>query len=316
MLVHFVLLIEDSIGTFIGYFFLMVQFSQVFGNLLSSFVLVDSVSSRDTLMYIFIGLCGFSVFIIFFLREEQSLVTPTETSLFQKVSHVFLLLKDKKMLLIIPSFASCGCVQSFLFGIFTAEIVKPSLGTGQIGFAMSAYGITTLFCFLIFGKFGDRFGHFYVSLIGFFVNIFLLVMYFFITNIYSTSWLGRHSFIVYASAALFGVGDSALYLFIKVMMSSLYTDNVEPAYALLQFFKALAMAITFAIGPYLSLATKINLFLCVNLFGLFCILFLELFVIPSSNNLTVDNNSETEDFSLVHRSIEGDVNVEAIEEKD
>lgn len=262
-------------------------------------------------MYIFIALCGFSVIILIFLRAEDSLEVVTESSV-QKIFRVFILLKDIKMILIIPSFISCGCVQSFIFGIFTAEIIRPSIGTGQIGFVMSTYGVVTLFAFLAFGKLGDKIGHLYVALVGFFVNILLLVVYYVLTNIYSMSWLGRHPFIIYISAALFGVGDSALYLFIKVMMSSLYTDRVEPAYALMQFFKALAMAATFAIGPYLLLSTKIIIFLCANLCGLFSILFLEIFFLPQS---MVPNNiaSDTESIVLVNqKEFKGEENVEKI----
>jgi len=258
------------------------MFSQVIGNLLSSFVLNDDRESINILIYIFISLAGVSVISMLLLRAEENPNAPKtngENTLMTKISLVLSLFRDIKMLLLIPSFISGGVIQSFIFGIFTAEIIKPSLGTRDIGFVMTTYGVGSVFAFYFCGKIADKFGGVYVALLGYFTNISLILFYFFIVNLFSMNWLGTRAVVVYLTAALFAIGDSSMYLFCNLMVSLLYHEIPEPAYALLKCFKTLAMAVTFAIGPYLSLPTKLLIFLCVNLSSLFCVAFLFLFVI-------------------------------------
>jgi MFS family permease len=300
------------------------QLSQVFGNLLSSFVLDDSASSRDTLIYIFLGLSVFSLVLLALLKREPdeaevaervrneasgsdanalnaNLDAPLEIAtiasdpmpisvasiasflvdfLRSKVLAVLPLVACPCMRALVPSFVASGCLQSFIFGTFTADIIKPSLGTTQIGYVMSVYGLVQLLVLFCFGAAGDRLGKAYIAYIGYSGAIFLFCAYHVVTNLFSMSWLRAHAGLVYTSSALFAVADCSLYLFMKVMVSSLYPDRVAHAYSLLQFFKSFAMAMSFAIGPYFSLPTKLLLFLCISLAGLGATLVLFLRILP------------------------------------
>lgn len=299
---------QESIGSFLSFFLLVFQLSQVFGNLLSSFVLDDTdASTRNTLIYIFLGLSVLALVLLALLKSEPEIgdsnaaetldATPSPSSpttsvraaaiafLLDKVLSVIPLLGNARMRALVPSFVASGCLQSFIFGSFTADIIKPSLGTSQIGYVMAIYGVVQLFVLFGFGAAGDRFGKAYVAYIGYTGAILLFCAYHVVTNIYSMAWLGAHSALVYVSSALFAVADCSLYLFIKVMVSSLYPDRAAHAYSLLQFFKSLAMAMSFATGPYFSLGTKLLVFLCVSLVGLGSTIVLFSVILP---NETVD----------------------------
>jgi hypothetical protein len=289
-------------------------------------VLGDSNSSKDTLIYIFLGVSGLAFIIIAFLRKEEVLTVPIEetepttsttspkssqeiasiessplntsstslieTSLIDKFVRVLGVVKESKMLVMIPSFLASGCIQSFMFGIYTGEIITPSLGTNQIGYVMTTFGFVNFLVFIFFGSVGEKFNNYlYIAMFGYFVNVSLLSTWYTILNIHSLKWLSSRSYVVFMGAGLFSIGDSALYLYIRLMMSFLYTEEVEIAYSILQFFKSFSMALTFAIGPYFTLSTKIIIFLVLNLIGFYSSLYLHLSVLPNTHSPSTNTNT-------------------------
>lgn len=51
-------------------------------------------------------------------------------TILERLIHAFKVFKKPKMLFLIPTIFYSGIEQSFIFGIFTGEIIKPTLGDG------------------------------------------------------------------------------------------------------------------------------------------------------------------------------------------
>jgi hypothetical protein len=134
-------------GLFNGIFFGIFQMSQVIGNIIGAVVLANKKSDDSTqfLFYIFLSVAGVGVLILCLLRPEHhsnpSADTESETrplkdgeegpsqnSLKERILSVLLLLKDWRMVLMIPPIFYSGLEMGFLAGDFTSSASRIQLG--------------------------------------------------------------------------------------------------------------------------------------------------------------------------------------------
>jgi hypothetical protein len=103
---------------------------------------------------------------------------------------------------------------------------------------------------LIMGKIADNWGPHIVALTGGFCQLSVMVAYFiglkFVSGTpcfrhdHSTivvKWFHDYSYLLYLTAGVWAIGDAAFNLFPNYVMSVLFTDNAEAAFATLKFFQ-------------------------------------------------------------------------------
>jgi len=72
----------------------------------------------------------------------------------------------------------------------------------------------------------------------------------------------ENSWLLYFTAGLWGLGDAAFNTFPNTMLSVLFTDDAESAFANLKFWASLGTVLPFAAGAYLTIYVKL-----VSVFG-------------------------------------------------
>jgi len=92
-------------------------------------------------------------------------------------------------------------------------------------------------------------------------------------------------------AAIWGLGDASCNTFPNIMLSVLFTDDAESAFANLKFWQSLGAVIPFATGPYMVLNWKL-----VSLFGflwvgVIALIYLQIFYKVFSNRNKIEETN-------------------------
>lgn len=242
-------------------------------------------ADATTLIYVYIGVASVGTLSFGFLMTEE---VPTSEegeeevrlSLSEKLLRSFLLIKEPKFALMIAVIFYSGIEQAFIFSIFTGKIITPSVGQENIGFIMATFGAIDTVASLIMGKIADNWGPHIVALTGGFCQLSVMVAYFIGLKFVSVKWFHDYSYLLYLTAGVWAIGDAAFNLFPNYVMSVLFTDNAEAAFATLKFFQALGSVLPFLLGPLLFLELIIACFIGVLIIAFVCLAFLHFFVQP------------------------------------
>jgi predicted MFS family arabinose efflux permease len=247
-------------GLFTGIFWSIFQFSQIVGNLIAGVILVQKqANSTQTLAFIFMGTAGFGVFSFLFMRPQPIPHTekPHQLSLTENLFRAILLLKEKKMIFLVPLYFFSGLEQGFIFGSFTKDIAGKCLGTDKIGFVMSVFGAADSLSSFGLGKLADKYNTNHVATIGFIAHLIFFSLFFGLIEISGFGFLEQKEYIIYLGAILAGIGDAAWNTYPTAVTSKLFTNNVEAAFAVFKFSQSLGTFFTFAIGAYLTIQVKL-----------------------------------------------------------
>jgi MFS family permease len=152
------------------------------------------------------------------------------------------------MLLLLPVFFFSGLEQGFIFGSFTGDIIKGSVGVGmrfinlinsvgKVGFIMALFGAVNTLSSLIMGKVSDSFGNKPLVFFGFLAHITFYACFFAAIKVQPLTWFATHEYLLYLGAAVCGFGDACLNTFPNVLCSLFFTDNAEAAFSNLKFFQ-------------------------------------------------------------------------------
>jgi len=174
-----------------------------------------------------------------------------------KIFRALIQLKDTKLLLLIPIIFYSGMEQGFVFGSFTSDIVQTTIGKGKIGFVMTVFGAVNVAGSFFLGKVADRFGTPFVFITGFISHILCLCGMFIIYTADGLEFFKENSWMLYLISGLWGLGDAAWNNFPNTMLSILYTDDAEPAFANLKLWQSLGTVLAFATGNYLDINVKL-----------------------------------------------------------
>jgi predicted MFS family arabinose efflux permease len=253
------------------FFFGIFQLSQVVGNLISSFVLgtghTPSDKSVNLLMTIYIVIGGVGCILLYFLANEKSHENEhtEEKGLAESLFRVIFLLRDPRMLLLLPVFFFSGLEQGFVFGSFTGNIIAGSVGVGKVGFIMALFGAVDTLSSLIMGKMSDYWGNKPVVFFGFLAHLAFFACFFAAIQVGGVKWFDGHEYTLYIGAAVFGIGDAFANTFPNVMCSLYFTDDAEAAFSNLKFFQSLGSVLSFAVG---SLDVEWKIVLCIGFWAL------------------------------------------------
>eukprot|EP01126_Amoeba_proteus_P052228 TRINITY_DN6291_c0_g1_i2.p1 TRINITY_DN6291_c0_g1~~TRINITY_DN6291_c0_g1_i2.p1 ORF type:complete len:464 (+),score=69.34 TRINITY_DN6291_c0_g1_i2:129-1394(+) len=289
---------RSMMGTFTGIFFAIFQVSQVIGNLISSFILgpysgKPPQSAVNILMYIYIAIAGIGcVSFLFMVHETPNRTAETEeekkSTMASKLFRVMYLLKDPRMLLMIPIFFYCGVEQGYVFGSFTGDIITKSAGVGKVGFVMALFGAVDTIASYTMGKISDTWGNKIVLFSGFLAHLLFLVGFYVALKFHPLDYFGDHQYWLYLGACLLGVGDACMNTLPNLLCSIFFTNNAEAAFSNLKFFQSLGSVLMFAIGSYAGPNMKIVVTLGFLFMGVISMIYLHVFV-SSIDSVTKKN---------------------------
>ncbi|KAL6078300.1 hypothetical protein QOT17_001480 [Balamuthia mandrillaris] len=312
-------------GLFNGIFFGIFMLTQVLGNLIGSLILMyggsDQERAIDILFYCFIGVAAFGIAVFLLLGREkkanelayEEIVSdsegegmhqrntprpvkkiPAQGSFIMRtlnnVAQAFLLLRDVRMLLLIPILIYTGLEQGFTFGDFTSDIVKESKGKEWIGYILSVYGLFDALGSVVIGKVADRLGKRVVLAVGVLCHLVFCAFYLVLPEFKDWDFFGSHLYTLFISAAFLGAGDSCFNLFGPIMMGVFFSDKAEAAFSNLKLWQSIGSVAAFSWGPVLMLRYKLVILVAVLLVAICCVAVLDLFV--ASINSVADNNKQ------------------------
>ncbi|XP_063078386.1 protein unc-93 homolog A [Engraulis encrasicolus] len=283
---------EDIINLYFGIFFFIFQSSAVWGNLMSSLIFgqntekveipeeqlkycgaalcsedyVQANTTRppqnlvNTLLYCYIGVGVLAMIIVaLFLdnidRDNAREFRGNRTPFCGTFLATFKLLRDKRLVMLIPLTMYSGFEQSFLSGEYTKNYITCALGIHNVGFAMIAFGATNSLSSFAFGRLAKYTGR--IALFGFaaLINLSCIIALLF--------WRPHPDQlpVFFVFPALWGMADAIWQTQTNALYGVLFPDHKEAAFANYRMWESLGFVIAFAYSTYICLSTKIYILL-------------------------------------------------------
>ncbi|KAH9141462.1 hypothetical protein AeRB84_014353 [Aphanomyces euteiches] len=263
--------VTSSMGHFNGIFFSIFNLSSIAGNLISSLVLgtFDWSNTSLFLIYTVLGLSGTALF--FFLPSLSDVdalanATSTERARIFSPRSLWTVAKDTRMLTLLPVFLFGGILRGFALGEFTSNVIRESLGSSSIGYAMALYGGITVVGSFGFGKLADRYGPWTGMSFGY-VSIF--TAYCLCYSLHLSKCDGQWSMVL-CIAILLSIGDSTSTTLTNVVVGQEFPTNAVEAFSLVKAYQSAASAVSFGFFKYLSFHGQIILLMTMTVLALVC----------------------------------------------
>lgn len=280
----------DIINQYFGIFFFIFQSSTVWGNLMSSLIFGQDSSiaavPEDQLQSCGAAGCGLNISTgnSTTVRPEQGLVRTLVgcyvgvgavaiiiTVVFldnvdgeqagrfrhdrQHVCRTFLstfrLLRDWRLLTLIPLTMYSGLEQSFLSGEYTKNYVTCALGIHYVGFVMMCFGATNSLCSFLFGKLAQFTGRAVLFSFAALANFCCIIALLFWTPDPTQLWL------FFLFPALWGMADAVWQTQTNALYGVLFPRDKEAAFANYRMWESLGFVIAFAYSTFLCLDYKL-----------------------------------------------------------
>ncbi|KAK5903204.1 hypothetical protein CgunFtcFv8_007004 [Champsocephalus gunnari] len=284
---------SDVINQYFGIFFFIFQSSAVWGNLMSSLIFgqdsniaiipeeqllacgaadcslnlnMNITSTRPaqelvwTLVGCYIGVGVLAMIIVaVFLdnidREESSHFRENREPFSKTFLATFRLLKDWRLLTLIPLTMYSGFEQSFLSGEYTKNYVTCALGIHYVGYVMMCFGATNSVCSFLFGRLARYTGRAALLLFAALANFSCIIALLF--------WRPHPDQlpIFFVFPALWGMADAIWQTQTNALYGILFPRHKEAAFANYRMWESLGFVIAFAYSTSLCLETKLYILL-------------------------------------------------------
>ncbi|XP_075940033.1 protein unc-93 homolog A [Anarhichas minor] len=288
---------SDVINQYFGIFFFIFQSSAVWGNLMSSLIFqqdtsvalipeeqlqscgaadcglnirVNGTTTRpaqklvQTLVGCYIGVGVLAMLIVaVFLdnidREQSSQFRGNREPFCQTFLATFRLLKDWRLLTLIPLTMYSGFEQSFLSGEYTKNYVTCALGIHFVGYVMMCFGASNSLCSFLFGRLARYTGRavlFFIAALGNFACIIALMF-----------WRPHPDDLVvfFVFPALWGMSDAIWQTQTNALYGILFPRDKEAAFANYRMWESLGFVIAFAYSTFICLEYKLYILMAVLL---------------------------------------------------
>uniref|UniRef100_A0A667ZEZ4 Protein unc-93 homolog A n=1 Tax=Myripristis murdjan TaxID=586833 RepID=A0A667ZEZ4_9TELE len=283
---------SDVINLYFGIFFFILQSSAVWGNLMSSLIFGQDTKIEEQLQFCGVGACdvvingtsssrpdeklvwtlvgcyiGVGVLAMIIVAVFLDNIDREQTSQFrgnrEPFCHTFLatfrLLKDWRLLTLIPLTMYSGFEQSFLSGEYTKNYVTCALGIHYVGFVMMCFGATNSVCSFLFGRLAQYTGRaalFFLAAITNFSCILALLF-----------WKPHPDQIavIFVFPALWGMADAIWQTQTNALYGILFPRAKEAAFANYRMWESLGFVIAFAYSTFICLEIKLYILLSVLL---------------------------------------------------
>ncbi|XP_070571798.1 protein unc-93 homolog A-like [Ptychodera flava] len=275
------------VNRFFGLFFMFFQSSQIWGNLMSSIVLSSSDDNetesvvtytcgasdcqettgnettycnpppRDLTnilltVYLICGVIAIIIISVFLdqLRgaEERKKNTKPPCQLFLATVQ---LLKDYRMVLMIPLTIFSGLEQAFIAGDFTKSYVSCVIGVDMVGYVMICYGVSdAIFSFLV-GRIAKYTGRVLLMATGAAIHLALII------SLLLWEPLESQMPVYFTVAAAWGLADAIWQTEINSVYGVVFSANQEAAYSNYRLWESLGFTVSFAYSLFLCVSTKL-----------------------------------------------------------
>ncbi|KAJ8009050.1 hypothetical protein DPEC_G00084810 [Dallia pectoralis] len=297
----------DVINKYFGIFFLIFQSSAVWGNLMSSLIFgsatniteiseedlqfcgagvcVDIISTNTTtkrpeqelvwtLVGSYIGVGVLAMFIVaVFLdnidRDQAREFRGNREPFWNTFLATFTLLKDKRLVILIPLTMYSGFEQSFLSGEYTKNYVTCALGIHFVGYAMICFGAANSLCSFIFGRLAEYTGRAPLFCLAAVTNLACILALLF--------WRPHPDQlpVFFVFPALWGLADAVWQTQTNSLYGVLFPRHKEAAFANYRMWESLGFVIAFAYSTFICLDTKLYILLAVLVLSMVTYLWVE-----------------------------------------
>eukprot|EP00080_Pristionchus_pacificus_P001116 PDM61136.1 unc-93 [Pristionchus pacificus] len=178
-------------------------------------------------------------------------------------------LRNVKMYLLVPLTIFNGLEQAFVVGLFTKAFIACGLGISQIGFVMTAFGVSDAVCSLVFGPLIKLFGRMPLFVFGCVINMLM------ICTVLVWSLNPADTMVFYVIAGVWGMADGVWNTQVNgIWVALVGRQSLEFAFASYRFWESLGLALGFLL--YRLVTVEIFLLisfglLLVGIAGYFCI---------------------------------------------
>ncbi|XP_070201072.1 protein unc-93 homolog A-like isoform X2 [Littorina saxatilis] len=282
---------EDAvINKFFGFFFMMFQTSQIWGNLISSNVLEQKAASNETdngpapicgadfeagaptnntgfkqpdelvrnLCIIYLCCALVAMVIVALLLDPMTMDNESERD--HKLSPKLLiataqhLISSRTQILLVPITMYSGVEQAFIGADFTQAYVSCSLGVAQVGYIFICYGVVDAICSFIFGRLVQYVGHTFFFVLATLVHLGLQINF--------LVWVPSDETYVqfFVIAGFWGLGDAIIQTQLNALYGALFTENTEAAFANYRLWESLGFLMTYLYQAHIR--TKVKLYIC------------------------------------------------------
>lgn len=292
---------SDIINQYFGIFFFMFQSAGVWGNLMSSLIFGQDTAIADipeeqlltcgaadcglsvnstggsgtkppqrlvfTLVGCYIGVGVLAMIIVaVFLdnidREQASQFRGNREPFLHTFLSTFRLLKDWRMVTLIPLTMYSGFEQSFLSGEYTKNYVTCALGIHFVGFVMMCSGAVDSLCSIIFGRLSRYTGRPALLSLAAVTNISCIIALLYWRP--NPDQLG----VFFVFSALWGMADAVWQTQINALYGVLFPRHKEAAFANYRMWESLGFVIAFAYSTFICLEHKMYIMLAVLLLAM------------------------------------------------
>nr|XP_020471040.1 protein unc-93 homolog A [Monopterus albus]XP_020471041.1 protein unc-93 homolog A [Monopterus albus] len=288
---------SDVINQYFGIFFFIFQSSAVWGNLMSSLIfgqdsnianipeeqlqscgaadcgLNVSVNSNTTRpaqelvwtlvgSYIGVGVLAMLIVAVFLDnidREQASQFRGNPEPFCHTFLATFRLLKDWRLVTLIPLTMYSGFEQSFLAGEYTKNYVTCALGIHFVGFVMMCFGASNSVCSFLFGRLARYTGRAALFLWAALANFACIIALLY--------WRPHPDQlpVFFVFPALWGMADAIWQTQTNALYGILFPRDKEAAFANYRMWESLGFVIAFAYSTFLCLEYKLYIVLAVLL---------------------------------------------------
>ncbi|XP_064466800.1 protein unc-93 homolog A-like [Ornithodoros turicata] len=293
----------DVITRFFGVFFMIFQTGQIWGNLISYYVLrpdailgatnvsvencgiAFSTAEDDTAntnlqapdnvkiytlmtVYTVISLSAALALLLFLDHVDQKDVhkNPPLALLVETLRH----LRKPYQCLLIPLTIFSGLEQAFLWGDFTQAYVSCSWGIHRVGFVMITFGFTDAVFSMLFGAVIRKVGRLPIFLLGAVVSGALVAACFL--------WkpMPDQSYVFFLIAGFWGLADAVWQTQVNAFYSVLFPEDKEAAFANYRLWESLGFIVAFGTQKILTIHFKLILLSTVLALGMLGYIIIEI----------------------------------------
>ncbi|XP_070782346.1 protein unc-93 homolog A [Enoplosus armatus] len=288
----------DVINQYFGIFFFIFQSSAVWGNLMSSLIFgqdtnvanitaeqlqscgaadcglsISANATTDTRpsqelvwklvgCYIGVGVLAILIVAVFLDnidREQASQFRGSREPFCHTFLATFRLLKDWRLVTLIPLTMYSGFEQSFLSGEYTKNYMTCALGIHFVGFAMMCFGASNSLCSFLFGRLAQWTGRAALFFLAALINFSCIIALLFWRP--HPDQLG----VFFVFPALWGMADAIWQTQTNALYGVLFSRDKEAAFANYRMWESLGFVIAFAYSTFLCLEYKLYVLLAVLL---------------------------------------------------
>ncbi|XP_077996346.1 protein unc-93 homolog A-like [Glandiceps talaboti] len=279
---------ESAISYLNGVFYMLFLSSQIWGNLISSYILfggsnfdVSNFPGRfcgnnycpgrdlpggaspigsdyktvNVLLSVYFGSTVVGYIILRFMLDDLPNKPCSEKNGsiggLARLTTALRLLKEQSFYLLVPLMMLSGVSMAFVYGDFTQAFITCSLGVHHIGYIMLAYGVVQAVSSFIFGRIMEYVGRFTLFTLGGACLFGLLAA--------MSTWepeKGDVNLLV-TVAAMWGLVDAIWQTQVSSMLGVVFPNNQESAFSNYRLWQSLGAAMTFGYSNYLCMLTKI-----------------------------------------------------------